>query len=150
MTMAHLCGGCRLERGDSTKESKSHAKRAKEAALEPAAALAAPVQKTALHLIRVIEPAADQKEEAQMAQQRRLCSARNYLSRTTELIRDGYIAPRISRQHIPVNWSVALDHDGARAIVRAAENGEDAEGAGVFGGCNLIAMATHTRRGLPR
>jgi nucleotide-binding universal stress UspA family protein len=124
------------------------------AALEPAAALlsalAAPAQKTALHLIRVIEPAANQKEEAHLAQQRRLCSARNYLSRTTDLIRDGYIAPSISQQHIPVNWSVALDHDGARAIVRVAENGEDAEGAGVFGGCHLIAMVTHGRGGLQR
>jgi nucleotide-binding universal stress UspA family protein len=31
-----------------------------------------------------------------------------------------------------------------------AENGEDAEGAGVFGGCDLIAMATHGREGLQR
>jgi nucleotide-binding universal stress UspA family protein len=124
------------------------------AALEPAAellsALAAPAQKTALHLIRVIEPAAGQKEEAQIAQRRRLCSARNYLSRTTDLIRDGYIAPSISRQHIPVNWSVALDHDCVRAIVRVAENGEDAEGAGVFGGCQQKAMRPRRSSPLPR
>jgi nucleotide-binding universal stress UspA family protein len=72
------------------------------------------------------------------------------LSQTTDLIRDGYVAPAISKQHIPVSWSVALDTDRARAIVRVAENGEDAEGAGVLGGCDLIAIATHGRRGLQR
>ena len=49
-----------------------------------------------------------------------------------------------------VNWSVALDPDRANAIVRVAENGEDAQGVGAFGGCDLIAMATHGRGGLQR
>jgi len=124
------------------------------AALEPAAellsSLVAPAQKAALHLVRVIEPAASQKEEAQAVLRRTVSSARGYLSHTTDLIRDGYIAPTIARQHIPVSWSIALDHDRASAIVRVAENGEDAEGAGVFGGCDLIAMATHGREGVPR
>jgi nucleotide-binding universal stress UspA family protein len=124
------------------------------AALEPAAellsALAAPAQKMALHLLRVIEPAADQKEEAQVAQHKSLSRARSYLGHITDLIRDGYIAPSISRQQILVNWSVALDHDYANAIVRVTENGEDVEGVGVFGGCDLIAMATHGREGLQR
>jgi len=31
-----------------------------------------------------------------------------------------------------------------------AENGEDAEGSGAFGGCDVIAMATHGRGGLQR
>jgi len=38
----------------------------------------------------------------------------------------------------------------AEAIVRVAENGEDAEGAGVFGGCDIIAMATHGLSGIRR
>ena len=47
-----------------------------------------------------------------------------------------------------MTWSVALDVDAASAIIGVAENGEDVEGAGVFGGCNFIAMATHGRGGL--
>ena len=43
--------------------------------------------------------------------------------------------------------SVVFDDDAAHAIIRMAENGEDAEGAGVFGRCDLIAMATHGRGG---
>jgi len=51
---------------------------------------------------------------------------------------------------LPVTWSVAVDTDVAEAIIRVAENGEDAEGAGVFGGCDLIAMATHGYSGMQR
>ena len=124
------------------------------AALEPAAellsSLAAPAQKVALHLVRVIEPATSLKEEAQVVLHSAVSRARSYLSHTTDLIRDGYVASTIAQQHIPVSWSVALDHDRASAIIRVAENGEDAEGAGVFGGCDLIAMATHGREGLQR
>jgi nucleotide-binding universal stress UspA family protein len=38
----------------------------------------------------------------------------------------------------------------ADALVRVGENGEDAEGAGVFGSCDVIAMATHGSDGLQR
>ncbi len=31
-----------------------------------------------------------------------------------------------------------------------AENGEDAEGSGAFGGCDVFTMATHGRGGLQR
>jgi len=51
---------------------------------------------------------------------------------------------------LTVTWSVAVDADAAHALMRVAENGEDAEGAGVFGGCDIIAMATHGRSGLQR
>lgn len=129
-------------------DGSTHAHAALEPAAELLSALAAPAQKTALHLIEVIEPAADSKEEAQVIQRRSLSRARSYLAHMTGLIRDGYIAPSISRYHIAVSWSVAIDHDCAKAIVRLAENGEDAEGAGVFGGCDLIAIATHGREGL--
>jgi nucleotide-binding universal stress UspA family protein len=49
--------------------------------------------------------------------------------------------------HLSITWSVVLDDDSADTIIRVAENGEDAEGAGVFGRCELIAMATHGRSG---
>jgi len=123
-------------------------------ALEPAAmvlsALAVPGQETALHLVRVVRPAANHKDELLVAQ-RGLTKARSYLSRTTELIREGYIASMISRQSIAVSWSVALDTDSAKVIVWIAENGEeDVEGAEAFDGCDLIVMATHGRGGLQR
>jgi len=124
-----------------------HAKAALEPAGELLTALAAPAQKTALHLVRVVEPAAEPKEELQMALQRRLSRARNYLSRTTDLIREGYMAPMLSKHHIPMSWSVVLDADRACAIVREVEG---VEGVGGSGGYDLIAMATHGLGGLHR
>src|ERR1700674_3701806 len=50
--------------------------------------------------------------------------------------------------NLTIAWSVAFDTDIASAIIRIAENGDDAEGAGVFGGCGLVAMATHGRGGM--
>lgn len=50
--------------------------------------------------------------------------------------------------NVSITWSVVFENDVAHAIIRMAENGEDAECAGVFGGCDLIAMATHGRGGL--
>jgi nucleotide-binding universal stress UspA family protein len=128
-----------------------------QAVLEPVAALLAaldsPAQKAAIHLVRVIEgqehPTEEQEGKMQSAPGG-LYKARHHLSSMTELIQDGAIAPTISKRQIMVTWSVVLDTDVARAIVRVAENGEDAEGAGVFGGCELIAMSTHGRSGLQR
>ena len=131
-----------------------------QAVLEPVAALlsalASPAHKVAIHLVRVIEaqgqttyPLSDQRDEMQRAPGG-LSRAKRHLSRLTELIREGAIAPAIAKQQIIVTWSVVLDTDVARAIVRVAENGEDAEGAGAFGGCELIAMSTHGRGGLHR
>ncbi len=43
--------------------------------------------------------------------------------------------------------AVALSDEVAGAIIQAAEYGEDAAGAGVYGHCDMIAMATHGRAG---
>ncbi|MFL5659807.1 MAG: hypothetical protein ACJ8BW_00480, partial [Ktedonobacteraceae bacterium] len=51
---------------------------------------------------------------------------------------------------LAVTWSVALDNDAADAIIGVAKNGEDAEGAGVFGGCNFITLDTHGWGGMQR
>jgi nucleotide-binding universal stress UspA family protein len=51
---------------------------------------------------------------------------------------------------VAVTWSVVFGGDAATSIIRVAENGEDAEGAGVFGGCDVIALSTHGRGGLQR
>jgi nucleotide-binding universal stress UspA family protein len=124
-----------------------------DAALEPAAELVCslkdPSQKGALHLARIVKPPErDKHDEMYTAQTRRgLNKAKQFLSRITELIREGYIAPTIAKQQLMVNWSVAIDHDVASALVRLAESGEDMEGAGSFGGCSVIAIATHGRSG---
>jgi nucleotide-binding universal stress UspA family protein len=114
------------------------------------AALTAPAQKAAIHLVRVVEPAANDGQNEIYREQRDLSKAKRHLSRMVELIEEGFIAPSVSKQQTAVTWSVALDTDVAKAIVRVAENGEDVEGVGAFGGCELIAIATHGRGGLQR
>jgi nucleotide-binding universal stress UspA family protein len=74
--------------------------------------------------------------------------AKSYLSSTTQQLQEGLVAPAIAAQKLSVTWSIAVDTDPAEALVRVAENGEDAQGAGVFGGCDVIVMATHGRSGL--
>lgn len=123
------------------------------AALEPAAQLLAslkdPAQKGALHLARIVKSLVqDQHDETSATQNRRgLNKARQFLTSITGLIREGYMAPTVVQKQLMINWSVALDQDVASALVRLAESGEDAEGAGSFGGCSVIAMATHGRSG---
>jgi nucleotide-binding universal stress UspA family protein len=122
------------------------------AALEPAAsliaALAAPAL-GALHLVRVVKPVnPDRGEKDPEEREHFLYKAKHYLSSTVEHLREGLVAPAVANLRLPVTWSVAVDTDVAEAIVRVAENGEDAEGAGVFGGCDVIAMATHGRSGI--
>ena len=136
-------------------DGSTHAQAVFEPVADLLTALASPTQKAAIHLVRVVEgqrQAATLMEESKDEMQRAargLSKAKRHLSWMTELIREGTIAPAISsKQQIVVTWSVALDTDVARAIVRTAEAGEDAEGAGVFGGCELIAMSTHGRSGL--
>ena len=124
------------------------------AALAPAAsliaALAAPAQ-GALHLVRVVKPMTpDNEEKDPQEREHVLHKAKKYLGMTAEHLREGLVAPAVAGLIQPVSWSVAVDTDVASAIVRVAENGEDAEGAGVFGGCDVIAMATHGRSGMQR
>ena len=124
------------------------------AALEPAAsmiaALAAPAQ-GALHLVRVVKPVNPEREEKDPEEREHfLYKAKFYLSSTVGHLREGLVAPAVANLKLPITWSVAVDTDVAEAIVRVAENGEDAEGAGVFGGCDIIAMATHGLSGIRR
>ncbi len=124
------------------------------AALEPAAsliaALATPAQ-GALHLVRVVKPVTpDNEEKDPQGREHFLHKAKAYLSTIVEHIREGLVAPAVTDLTLPVTWSVAADTDVAEAIVRVAENGEGAEGAGVFRGCDVIAIATHGRSGIRR
>jgi nucleotide-binding universal stress UspA family protein len=123
------------------------------AALEPAAqlvaALSAPEQ-GALHLMRVVKPpapeelkAAGDQESIERLKENTLHKAKTYLNSIADHLRAGPLADL----KLTITWSVAVDDDIAHAIIHMAENGEDAEGAGVFGRCDLIAIATHGRGG---
>ena len=124
------------------------------AALEPAtsliAALSAPAQGT-LHLVRVVKPVLPGREEKDPEEQEHfLYKAKRYLSATVEQLRAGLVASALVHLKLPITWSVVIDTDVAAGIVRVAENGEDAAGAGVFGRCDVIAMATHGHGGMLR
>lgn len=45
---------------------------------------------------------------------------------------------------------MATSEDVAAALVSVAEGGEDAEGAGVYRRCDVLAIATHSRTGIQR
>jgi nucleotide-binding universal stress UspA family protein len=121
-----------------------------EAAIAPAAhliaALAAPGH-GALHLTQVVVmPGIEQLSYNE--REAILQKARQNLSATVQEISEGLIANYGADLHLSITWSVTIDDDIAGGIVRMAENGEDAEGAGTFGGCDIIAMATHGYSGL--
>jgi len=92
------------------------------------------------------ETALEESEESEQG----LYKAKGYLSATLDHIREGLVAPAIADLKLTITWSVAVDTDVAEGLIRVAENGEDAEGAGVFGGCDVIAMATHGYGGIQR
>ncbi len=141
------------------------------AAIEPAAqlitALATPAQ-GAIHLVRVVKPVSSEREESDPeGREQFLHKAKRYLSSTVEHLRarkelapdrpgevqqcqQGLVASAGVDLKLPITWSVAIERDVASALIRVAENGEDAEGAGVFGGCDIIAMATHGYGGMQR
>jgi nucleotide-binding universal stress UspA family protein len=125
-------------------------------ALEPAAqlvaAIAGPAQ-SSLHFVRVVKPptaeelrAASDQESLDRLKENKLHRAKTYLNSIADQLREGPLA----HLNLSVTWSVAFDNDVAHAIIRMAEDGEDAEGAGVFGRCDLIAIATHGRGGFQR
>jgi len=69
-----------------------------------------------------------------------------YLGNLVDQLRQG----PLKDANITLTWSVAAGKDVADTLIRAAENGEDAEGTNVFGGCDLLVLATHGRGGLER
>ncbi|HKW22919.1 MAG TPA: universal stress protein [Ktedonobacterales bacterium] len=111
-----------------------------EMALEPAASLALAFGAD-LHLALVVMPLEAMREN--MPDALIVDGAKAYLSK---------VAHRMRAEHsgLDVSWSVGVNVDPAAAIIRIAEEYEDTEGAGVSGGCDVIAMATHGRTGLNR
>jgi len=126
------------------------------AALEPGAelllAMAAPGQRCALHLARVASQSVGEHQtpEHSLQESNEVAQAKGSLQQTTLQIREGILAPYIREHKLPVTWSLLRDTDIAGALLHIAEQGEDMEGAGTFGGCDLIAISTHGRSGLQR
>jgi nucleotide-binding universal stress UspA family protein len=126
-----------------------------EAALLPAAhlvaALAAPAP-GGLHLTRVVQrPGADsapndRERMDSLQRDQAIDEAMNYLSQRADNLRAG-LAGDLS---LVVTWSIAVDTDVADTLIRVAETGRVDGGTWVFGGCDLLALATHGRGGLPR
>jgi nucleotide-binding universal stress UspA family protein len=122
------------------------------AALVPAAhliaALAAPGP-GALHLTHVVR--LSEVEKLSPSQREAvLHKAKEYLSTTAQHIREGLVASPLAELKLAITWSVTIADDIAEGILRVAQGGEDTQGAGVFGGANLIAMATHGYSGFQR
>ncbi len=113
------------------------------AALVPAAYLVAALAASAQGTMHVLRVATFSSTTNQEEQERQLQRAKGYLRTTAEQIREGFVAHPIADLKLPIVWSTTVDTDVAEAIIRVAENGGDAEGAGAFGGSDVIAMATH-------
>jgi nucleotide-binding universal stress UspA family protein len=132
-----------------------------EAALMPAAslvmAMAAPARGS-LQLTRVVKLPVKASEPAEQGKQNypesidlhlkehAMSEVKIYLGNLVDRLRQG----PLKDADLTLTWSVATGKDVADALIRAAEIGEDAEGTNVFGGCDLIVLATHGRGGLER
>lgn len=68
-----------------------------------------------------------------------------YLHAVADRLRQGEVADL----KLSITSSVAIDVDVAGTIIRRAEHGEGAVGSDVSDGCDLIALATHGRSGVP-
>ncbi len=120
-------------------------------ALEPAAYLTAALAGSRpgiLHLVRVVQPVTAQSEVVGM--ERASARARRYLSATAEHIREGFVAPAVSKLNLAVTWSVVVDSYVAEALSSRAEPASAKAEPDVFDGCDVIALVTHGREGLRR
>lgn len=113
-------------------------------------ALAAPAQGS-LHLLRVIKPAEhqhfgwhDQPREETVEQ------VRKNMRETVENLHDEFKGVPAGGLEPQITWSVVVESDVAHTLTRVAESGEDAEGSGTFGRCDIIAMSTHGHSDLLR
>lgn len=132
-----------------------------EAALLPAAslvmAMAAPARGT-LQLTRVVKLPVTSSKRSERGQHhyptlvdlhlkdQAMSEAKTYLGNLVDQLRQG----PLKDANLTLTWSVATGKDVADTLIRAAETGEDADGTKVYGGCDLIVMATHGRGGLER
>jgi nucleotide-binding universal stress UspA family protein len=113
-----------------------------ETSLEPAAHLALAMSESnqaGLHAALVIPPG----EAASTSDGLSLHAAKQYLAGVSRRLQQTYPS-------LTITWSVGVGMDTAATITRMAESGEDVEGTGVFGGCDIIALTTHGRIGTAR
>ena len=126
-----------------------------EAAILPAAnlvaALAAPAPGS-LHLTRVVQRpgvAAWLRGRERMDPQQRdqtSSEAMEYLCQLADDLRAGPGAAL----NLAITWSITLDPSVADALIKVAEHGSVDGGTCIFGGCDILALATHGRSGLQR
>lgn len=125
-----------------------------EAALEPAATFVSaltPVGQGAIHLVEVVPvlPVPPEEETTSEDARRRaaaLQEAQAYLT----LVAGQLQKEPLSQPPIEVRWSVLADTDVAGVLVHLAQRATTAQGVGSLGRFDLMAMATHGRRGLRR
>ncbi len=72
--------------------------------------------------------------------------AKTYLGSLVDYLRQG----PLKNADLTLIWSVALGKDVGKTLIKVAETGEDAEGSDVFGGADLLVLATHGRGGPER
>jgi nucleotide-binding universal stress UspA family protein len=131
-------------------DGSAYAKEAIAPTIALISALAAPAQ-GALHLLHVIKPTDYQhfgrhdqhREQAVEQAKQNMCEMVKSLHGEFKDIPTGGLEPKIT-------WSVVVDSDVAHTLTRIAENGEDVEGAGTCGRCDIIAMSTHGHSDLRR
>ena len=75
-----------------------------------------------------------------------LLQMREYL----RAVKDQLCAGPAAALQLSVTCSVVVHEDIAEALIRFAEQGEEVADVEGFGGCDLIAMATHGRGGWQR
>jgi nucleotide-binding universal stress UspA family protein len=90
-----------------------------------------------------LEPAAHLALAMSESNQAGLHAAKQYLAGVSRRLQQTYPS-------LTITWSVGVGMDTAATITRMAESGEDVEGTGVFGGCDIIALTTHGRIGTAR
>jgi len=126
-----------------------------EAAIFPAAnlvaALAAPA-KGSLHLTQIVQlPRGDDEWGGceridPILEEQALDDAACYLRKIAGNLRDS-----LEREfNLSITWSVAGNADVAEALMRVAEQGSVDRGYSIFGGCDILALATHGRSGVRR
>ncbi|GCF08678.1 universal stress protein [Dictyobacter arantiisoli] len=112
-------------------------------AAELAAALASPYG-GALHLARVVlPPEVVAQKHAYGSVAETMEQAQKSLAAVTSYLHVGLMAPIVAQYRLAVTWTVVESEQIAETLVHLAEHGEDVEGEGAFGDCDIIAMATH-------
>jgi nucleotide-binding universal stress UspA family protein len=124
-----------------------------EAAIFPAAnlvaALAAPA-KGSLHLTRIVQlPKGDDGwggRRRMDLEEQAIDGAACYLRKIAGDLHDS-----LEREfNLSITWSVAGDTGVADALMKVAEQGSVDRGYSIFGGCDILALATHGRSGVQR